>query len=81
MCTCFQVDFQDIEARTVAERTREEERRRRMEKIYKEKVEAAAKEMEGKTTSCYSLLLVLIPMFLFPLSETVKHPKSQWFCL
>lgn len=53
MCTCFQVDFQDIEVRTVAERTREEERRRRMERIYKEKVEAAAKEMEGKTTSCY----------------------------
>lgn len=81
MRTCFQVDFQDIEARTVAERTREEERRRRMERIYKEKAEAAAKEMEGKTISCCSLFLVLIPMFLFPLSETIKHTKSQWFCL
>lgn len=42
------MDFQDAEARTIAERRREEERRRRMETLYKEKVEAASKEMEGK---------------------------------
>lgn len=48
MCPCCQVDFQDAEARTVAERSREEERRRRMETIYKERVEAASKDMEGK---------------------------------
>uniref|UniRef100_A0A4W6E474 UV-stimulated scaffold protein A n=1 Tax=Lates calcarifer TaxID=8187 RepID=A0A4W6E474_LATCA len=42
------VDFQDAEARTVAERRREEERQRRMERIYKERVEAASRDMEGK---------------------------------
>lgn len=47
-CPCGQVDFQDAEARTVAERRREEERQRRMERIYKERVEAASKDMEGK---------------------------------
>ncbi len=47
MCPC-QVDFQDAEARTVAERRRAEERQRRMERIYKERVETASKDMEGK---------------------------------
>lgn len=45
---CLQVDFQDAEARTVAVRRMEAERQRRKERIYKEKVEAATKEMEGK---------------------------------
>lgn len=49
---CFyavcQVDFQDVEARTVAERRREEERQQRREAMYRERVEAAAKDMEGK---------------------------------
>lgn len=49
MCLCWQVDFQDAEARTVTARRMEEDRRRRKERIYKEKVEAAATEMEGKT--------------------------------
>ncbi|XP_026186653.1 UV-stimulated scaffold protein A isoform X2 [Mastacembelus armatus] len=40
------VDFLDAEARTVAERRREQERRRKMERIYKERVEAATKDME-----------------------------------
>lgn len=64
------VDFQDIEARTVAERTREEERRRRMERIYKEKVEAAAKEMEelqqeieATLTEMESCMRLLFPDF------------------
>lgn len=48
MCLCCQVDFQDAEARTVTERRREEERQRKMERIYKERVEAASKDMEGK---------------------------------
>lgn len=42
-----QVDFQDAEARTVAERRREEERQRRREVMYRERVETAAKDMEG----------------------------------
>lgn len=40
------VDFQDAEARTVAERRREDERRSRLDRIYKERVEAAANDME-----------------------------------
>lgn len=47
-CLPAQVDFQDAEARTVTERRREEERQRKMERIYKARVEAATKEMEGK---------------------------------
>lgn len=50
-CACCQVDFQDAEARTVTERRREEERQRRMEVIYKERVETASKHMEGKQKS------------------------------
>ncbi|CAL8356858.1 unnamed protein product [Merluccius merluccius] len=61
------VDFNDVEARTVAERTQVEERQRRMERIYRDRVETAAQEMEEsyqeiETTvtemkSCLELLL------------------------
>ncbi|CAL8264307.1 unnamed protein product [Lota lota] len=61
------VDFNDVQARTVAERSRENERQRRMERIYRDRVETAAKEMEEsyqeiETTvtemkSCLELLL------------------------
>ncbi|TSL89828.1 UV-stimulated scaffold protein A [Bagarius yarrelli] len=40
------VDFQDVEARTLAERRRQEEKRQRLERIYKEKLEKAKQEME-----------------------------------
>ncbi|KAM4900848.1 UV-stimulated scaffold protein A isoform 2-T2 [Sylvia borin] len=40
------VDFQDVHARTVAERRREEEKQKRLENIYKEKVKRMEKEME-----------------------------------
>ncbi|NXH29575.1 UVSSA protein, partial [Myiagra hebetior] len=40
------VDFQDVHARTVAERRREEEKQKRLENIYKEKVKRNEKEME-----------------------------------
>ncbi|XP_054488593.2 UV-stimulated scaffold protein A isoform X4 [Agelaius phoeniceus] len=42
----FKVDFQDVHARTVAERRREEEKQKRLENIYKEKVKRTEKEME-----------------------------------
>ncbi|XP_034454641.1 UV-stimulated scaffold protein A isoform X1 [Hippoglossus hippoglossus] len=64
------VDFQDAEARTVAERGREEERQRRMERIYKERVEAACKDMEesyegieATLTEMESCLRLLFPEF------------------
>uniref|UniRef100_A0A665VHI5 UV-stimulated scaffold protein A n=1 Tax=Echeneis naucrates TaxID=173247 RepID=A0A665VHI5_ECHNA len=40
------VDFHDTEARTVAERRREDERQRKLERIYRERVEAASRDME-----------------------------------
>ncbi|XP_076878863.1 UV-stimulated scaffold protein A isoform X2 [Brachyhypopomus gauderio] len=40
------VDFQDVEARTLAERKRKEDKQRRLERIYKEKLEKAKQEME-----------------------------------
>lgn len=36
-----------MHARTVAERRREEEKQKRLENIYKEKVKRSEKEMEG----------------------------------
>ncbi|XP_030621623.1 UV-stimulated scaffold protein A [Chanos chanos] len=40
------VDFHDVEARTLAERKRQEEKQKRLERIYKEKLEKAKQEME-----------------------------------
>lgn len=64
------VDFQDAEARTVAERRREEEWRSRLERIYKEKAEAAAKDMEDSQqeieatlTEMESCMKLLLPDF------------------
>ncbi|XP_059533818.1 UV-stimulated scaffold protein A isoform X4 [Myotis daubentonii] len=42
-----QVDFQDVHARTLAERKREEEKQRRLDRIYRERSEQAVREMEG----------------------------------
>lgn len=54
VCLCsFQVDFHDVQARTLAERKREEERQKRLERIYKDKVEKATKEMEGAHRTYY----------------------------
>ncbi|XP_063045623.1 UV-stimulated scaffold protein A [Engraulis encrasicolus] len=40
------VDFQDVEVRTLTERRRQEERQRRLQTIYKEKLDKAKAEME-----------------------------------
>ncbi|XP_072252394.1 UV-stimulated scaffold protein A isoform X2 [Leuresthes tenuis] len=64
------VDFQDAEARTIAERRREEERQRKLERIYKARVEAAAKDMEesyqdieATLTEMESCVKLLFPEF------------------
>ncbi|XP_072519481.1 UV-stimulated scaffold protein A [Salminus brasiliensis] len=44
------VDFRDVEARTLAERKRQEEKQQRLERIYKEKLEKAKQEMEEMST-------------------------------
>ncbi|XP_032712481.1 UV-stimulated scaffold protein A isoform X3 [Lontra canadensis] len=64
-----QVDFQDVSARTVAERKREEEKQKRLDRIYREKSEQAIREMEEmaeeirrcltEVESCFRLLVPL----------------------
>uniref|UniRef100_A0A8C7WLY1 UV-stimulated scaffold protein A n=1 Tax=Oryzias sinensis TaxID=183150 RepID=A0A8C7WLY1_9TELE len=86
------VDFQDLEARTIAERRREEERQRKMERIYKARVEAAAKEMEAgvewrqsyqemestltEMESCMRLLLPEFGVADFQ-TDTSSHSNTQ----
>ncbi|XP_061642580.1 UV-stimulated scaffold protein A isoform X2 [Phyllopteryx taeniolatus] len=64
------VDFQDAEARTVAERERETERQRKMERIYIERLKAAMRDMEDSSpdievalTELDSCLMLLCPQF------------------
>uniref|UniRef100_A0A3Q3GF57 UV-stimulated scaffold protein A n=1 Tax=Labrus bergylta TaxID=56723 RepID=A0A3Q3GF57_9LABR len=80
-----QVDFQDAEARTVAERRREEERQRKMARIYKERVEAASKDMEesqqeieATLTEMESCMRLLLPEFDLAGIQGANSPqKSQ----
>ncbi|OCT99233.1 UV-stimulated scaffold protein A [Xenopus laevis] len=61
------IDFQDVRSRTLAERMREEEKQKRLENIYKEKVKRATSEMEDmleeiqssltEMENCFKLLL------------------------
>lgn len=81
------VDFQDVEARTVAERRREEERRSRLERLYKDKAEAASKDMEDSheeieatLTEMESCMKLLFPEFeLSDVNDNVNNnsPNSQ----
>uniref|UniRef100_A0A3Q3LA87 UV-stimulated scaffold protein A n=1 Tax=Labrus bergylta TaxID=56723 RepID=A0A3Q3LA87_9LABR len=79
------VDFQDAEARTVAERRREEERQRKMARIYKERVEAASKDMEesqqeieATLTEMESCMRLLLPEFDLAGIQGANSPqKSQ----
>ncbi|XP_029297071.1 UV-stimulated scaffold protein A isoform X2 [Cottoperca gobio] len=79
------VDFHDAEARTVAERRMEEERRRKMERIYKERVEAVSKDMEesyqeiGATlTEMESCMSLLFPGFdLTNIQPTNNTPPNS----
>ena len=43
----FQVDFNDIRARNIAERRREEEQKRKREQQQKERVDNVTKELTG----------------------------------
>uniref|UniRef100_A0A7N6BJW4 UV-stimulated scaffold protein A n=1 Tax=Anabas testudineus TaxID=64144 RepID=A0A7N6BJW4_ANATE len=77
------VDFQDAEARTIAERRREEERQRRMDRIYKERVEAACKDMEemhqeieATLTEMESCMRLLFPDYGLKDTETVGSSPS-----
>nr|XP_019942015.1 PREDICTED: UV-stimulated scaffold protein A isoform X2 [Paralichthys olivaceus] len=78
------VDFQDAEARTVAERRREEERQRRMERIYKDRVEAACKDMEESSqgieatlTEMESCMRLLFPEFGLTDTQSASNTPSS----
>ncbi|XP_028272355.1 UV-stimulated scaffold protein A isoform X2 [Parambassis ranga] len=78
------VDFQDVEARTVAERRRDEERQRKMERIYKERVEAATKDMEetyqdieATLTEMESCMRLLLPEFSLTDIRTANEHASD----
>ncbi|XP_004383583.2 UV-stimulated scaffold protein A [Trichechus manatus latirostris] len=51
-----QVDFQDVNARTVAERKREEEKQKRLDNIYRERAKQAEREMEEMSAEVRSCL-------------------------
>ncbi|NWU79580.1 UVSSA protein, partial [Onychorhynchus coronatus] len=79
------VDFQDVHARTVAERRREEERQKRLDNIYKEKVKRTEKEMEEMSQeiadtltemeNCFQLLMP--DPFNFSVNDTEVEPNKQ----
>uniref|UniRef100_UPI003AAECDD2 UV-stimulated scaffold protein A n=1 Tax=Centroberyx gerrardi TaxID=166262 RepID=UPI003AAECDD2 len=78
------VDFQDIEARTVAERRRQEDRQRRMERIYRERAEVAARDMEesyeeieATLTEMESCLKLLLPDDFSDIQTTNSSPPSS----
>lgn len=64
MLIFHQVDFHDVEARTLGERQRQEEKQKRLERIYKEKLERAKQEMEGKLI----------------LTDSCRYDKATWIC-
>ncbi|XP_009078750.1 PREDICTED: UV-stimulated scaffold protein A, partial [Acanthisitta chloris] len=79
------VDFQDVHARTVAERKREEEKQKRLDNIYKEKVKRTAKEMEEMSQeladtltemeNCFQLLMP--DPFNFAVNDVELEPNKQ----
>ncbi|XP_053180475.1 UV-stimulated scaffold protein A isoform X2 [Scomber japonicus] len=78
------VDFQDAEARTVTERRREEERQRKMQRIYKERVEAATNDMEeaqqdieATLTEMDSCMKLLLPRFDHTDVQTTESSSSN----
>ncbi|KAM9193513.1 UV-stimulated scaffold protein A [Mergus octosetaceus] len=79
------VDFQDVHARTVAERQREEEKQKRLDNIYKEKAKRAEKEMTEMSQeiaetltemeNCFRLLMP--DPFEFTVNDTIPEPHKE----
>ncbi|KAL7983972.1 hypothetical protein Chor_004512 [Crotalus horridus] len=59
----MEVDFQDVHARTLAERKRAEERQKRLDNIYKDKAQKAEKEMKDTSEEMQSVLTELDSCF------------------
>ncbi|XP_013002788.1 UV-stimulated scaffold protein A isoform X2 [Cavia porcellus] len=67
------VDFQDVNARTLAERKREEEKQKHLDRIYGERAEQAKREMEEMSeeiacclTEVENCFKLLVPLYLGP---------------
>ncbi|XP_008940306.1 PREDICTED: UV-stimulated scaffold protein A-like, partial [Merops nubicus] len=75
------VDFQDVHARTVAERRREEEKQKRLDNIYKEKAKRAEKEMEEMSQEIADTLTEMENCFNLlmpdPFDFTVNAPELE----
>ncbi|XP_053433772.1 UV-stimulated scaffold protein A isoform X2 [Nycticebus coucang] len=70
------VDFQDVNARTLAERKREEEKQKHLDKIYRERAQQAEREMEEMSAEIESCLTevescfqLLVPLDIGPSPE------------
>ncbi|XP_042638884.1 UV-stimulated scaffold protein A [Orycteropus afer afer] len=79
-----QVDFQDVDARTLAERKREEEKRKRLENMYKERATQAERELEemsGEIRCCLteveSCFRLLVPFDFSPSGPAEDSPPSS----
>ncbi|XP_070607508.1 UV-stimulated scaffold protein A [Erythrolamprus reginae] len=74
------VDFQDVHARTIAERRRDEERQRRLDNIYKDKAQKVEKEMKDTSPEIQSVLTELESCFQLlvpdPLDFTVDEIEA-----
>ncbi|XP_013362259.1 PREDICTED: UV-stimulated scaffold protein A isoform X2 [Chinchilla lanigera] len=78
------VDFQDVSARTPAERRREEEKQRRLDRIYAERAEQAAREMEEMSeeiscclTEVENCFKLLVPLDLGPSPSASAEEASH----
>ncbi|NXL87287.1 UVSSA protein, partial [Alectura lathami] len=79
------VDFQDVHARTMAERKREEEKQKRLDNVYKEKAKRAEKEMAEMSQevaetltemeNCFRLLMP--DPFDFTVNDTELEASKQ----
>uniref|UniRef100_A0A8C6XBZ2 UV-stimulated scaffold protein A n=1 Tax=Naja naja TaxID=35670 RepID=A0A8C6XBZ2_NAJNA len=74
------IDFQDVHARTSAERKRDEERQKRLDNIYKEKAQKAEKEMKEASPEIQSVLTELESCFQLlvpdPLDFTMHEAET-----
>ncbi|XP_023556073.1 UV-stimulated scaffold protein A isoform X2 [Octodon degus] len=72
------VDFQDVNARTLAERKREEEKQKHLDRIYGERAEQAAREMEEMSEEISCCLTEVDNCFrlLVPLDLSPSHRAS-----
>ncbi|KAM3672388.1 UV-stimulated scaffold protein A isoform 2-T2 [Ammospiza maritima maritima] len=71
------VDFQDVHARTVAERRREEEKQKRLENIYKEKVKRTEKEMEEMSQEIADTLTEMENCFQLLMPDPLNFGMSE----